>query len=64
MTDDDLRLDVAAELSWDPKVSSEAIVVSAEAGAITLHGTVGSLRERQEAGKAAARVYGVTGVSN
>ena len=64
MTDDDLRLDVAAELSWDPKVSSEAIVVSADAGAITLHGTVGSLRERQEAGKAAARVYGVTGVSN
>ena len=64
MTDDDLRLDVAAELSWDPKVSSEAIVVSADAGTITLEGTVGSLRERQEAGKAAARVYGVRGVSN
>lgn len=64
MTDDDLRLDVAAELSWDPKVRSEAIVVSADAGAITLHGTVTSLRERHEAGKAAARVYGVTGVSN
>jgi osmotically-inducible protein OsmY len=64
MTDDDPRLDVAAELSWDPKVSSEEIVVSADAGAITLHGTVASLREKQEAGKAAARVYGVTGVSN
>ena len=64
MTDDDLRLDVAAELSWDPKVSSDPIVVSADAGTITLHGTVGSLRERQEAGKAAARVHGVTGVSN
>ena len=64
MTDDDLRLDVVAELSWDPKVSGEAIAVSADAGAVTLRGTVGSLRERQEAGKAAARVYGVTGVSN
>ena len=64
MTDDGLRLDVAAELSWDPKVGSKAIVVSADAGTITLEGTVGSLRERQEAGKAAARVYGVTGVSN
>ena len=64
MTDDDLRFDVSAELSWDPKVSSKAIVVSADAGTITLEGTAGSLRERQEAGKAAARVYGVTGVSN
>jgi osmotically-inducible protein OsmY len=64
MTDEDLRLDVVAELSWDPKVGSEAIGVSADAGAITLHGTVSSLRERQEAGKAAARVYGVTCVSN
>lgn len=64
MTDDDLRLDVAAELSWDPKVSGAAIVVSADAGAITLHGTVGSLREKLEAAKAATRVYGVTGVSN
>jgi osmotically-inducible protein OsmY len=64
MTDDDLRLDVVAELSWDPKVSSDAITVSADAGAITLHGTVSSLREKQEAGRAAARVYGVTCVSN
>jgi osmotically-inducible protein OsmY len=63
-TDDDLRLDVAAELSWDPKVGSEAIVVSADAGAVTLRGTVGSLREKLEAGKAAARVYGVTEVGN
>ncbi len=62
--DDDLRLDVAAELSWDPKVDSKAIAVSADEGAVALRGTVGSLREKQEAGKAAARVYGVTHVSN
>ena len=64
MTNDDLQLDVTAELSWDPKVDSRAIAVSADDGAVTLRGTVGSFRERREAGKAAARVYGVTDVSN
>ena len=64
MTNDDLQLDVAAELSWDPKVDSKAIAVSADDGAVTLRGTVGSLREKREAGKAAGRVYGVTEVSN
>ena len=64
MTDDDLQLDVAAELSWDPKADSQAIAVSADAGAVTLRGTVGSFREKREAGRAAARVSGVTEVSN
>ena len=64
MTDDDLQLDVAAELFWDPKVDGAEIAVSADAGAVTLSGTVRSLREKREAGKAAARVYGVAGVSN
>src|ERR1700751_3785157 len=64
MTNDDLQLDVAAELSWDPKVDRLAIAVSADDGAVTLRGTVGSFREKREAGKAAARVYGVTEVSN
>ena len=64
MTNDDLQHDVAAELSWDPRVDSQAIAVSAHAGAVTLRGTVGSLRHKREAGKAAARVYGVTEVSN
>jgi len=58
MTDDDLRLDVAAELSWDPKLDSKAIAVSADDSAVTPRGTVGSFREKREAGKAAARVYG------
>ncbi len=64
MTNDDLQLDVAAELRWDPKVDSRAIAVSADDGAVTLRGTVGSFREKREAVKAAARVYGVTEVSN
>ena len=38
MRDDDLRRHVAAELSWDPQVDSEAIEVSAAGGTITLRG--------------------------
>lgn len=64
MTDEQLQADVVAELFWDPKVGSEAIAVSAAAGTVTLRGTVGSFREKREAGKAACRVYGVTGVHN
>jgi osmotically-inducible protein OsmY len=47
MTNDELRLDVAAELSWDPKVDSRQIAVLADDGAVTLRGTVGSLREKR-----------------
>ena len=64
MADDQLQLDVAAELCWDPKVGSAAIAVSADGGIVTLHGTVGSLREKREAKKAAERVYGVAAVND
>jgi osmotically-inducible protein OsmY len=64
MTDDQLQADVAAELWWDPKIDSRAIAVSADAGAVTLCGIVGSLREKREAGTAACRVYGVARVDN
>ena len=62
--DYDLTADVGAELFWDPKVDSEAIAVSADGGTITLRGTVGSLREKREAKKAAQRVFGVVSVDN
>jgi osmotically-inducible protein OsmY len=48
MTNHDLQLDVATELSWDPKVGSQAIAVSADDGAVTLRGTVGSFREKRK----------------
>jgi osmotically-inducible protein OsmY len=64
MTNDELQGDVAAELSWDPRVDSQEIAVSADAGAITLRGSVASLRHKREAAKAAARIYGVTQVRN
>ena len=64
MSNDDLVADVTNELFWDPKVDSEAVAVSADDGKITLRGTVGSLREKREAKKAAERVYGVTSVKD
>ena len=62
--DNDLTADVSDELFWDPKVDSEAIAASADDGKITLRGTVGSLREKREAKKAAQRVFGVISVDS
>lgn len=64
MSDKDLMENVTEELFWDPKVDNAAIAVSADGGRITLTGTVGSFRQKQEARKAAARVFGVTSVKN
>src|SRR5215831_8881479 len=64
MTNDQLELDVAAELFRDPRVGSAAIAVSADGGVVTLRGTVGSLREKREAMKAAERIYGVAAVTD
>ena len=64
MSNDELRTFVVDELSWEPKVDVEEIAVDAEDGVITLRGTVGSLREKREAKRAAERVYGVKGVDN
>jgi osmotically-inducible protein OsmY len=62
--DTDLTADVSEELFWDPKLDSTAVAVSADAGTITLRGTVGSLREKREAKKAAERVFGVISVDS
>jgi osmotically-inducible protein OsmY len=59
MSDDALRLTVQKELVWDPKVDEQAIGVLADHGAVTLRGTVGNLREKREAARAAKRVAGV-----
>jgi osmotically-inducible protein OsmY len=63
-SDDKLAADVSDELFWDPKVDNVAIAVSANDGTITLRGTVGGLREKREAKKAAQRVFGVISVDN
>src|SRR5512132_4266036 len=64
MNDDELQDWVRDELCWDPKVDGAAIAVAANAGEVTLRGTVGSFRQKREAQKAAERVYGVTSVRN
>jgi osmotically-inducible protein OsmY len=64
MRDDELRRDVTAELSWDPQVDSDAIEVSVANGTIALRGTAASLWLKQAAGRGAARVRGVTRVTN
>src|ERR1700742_103398 len=62
--DTKLEGNVSDELFWDPKVDNVAIAVSANDGTVTLRGTVGSLREKREAQKAAQRVVGVVSVDN
>jgi osmotically-inducible protein OsmY len=64
MSNGDLTENVNAELKWDPKVNDETIAVSADNGVVTLRGSVASLREKREAKRAAARVYGVTSVDD
>jgi osmotically-inducible protein OsmY len=61
---EELTTEVNDELFWDPRVDSAAIAVSADHGDIILRGTVGSLREKREAKKAAQRIYGVASVDN
>jgi osmotically-inducible protein OsmY len=64
MANDGLQAEVAAELSWDPKVDGTDISVSVESGRVTLHGTVTRFRQKRAADNAARRVYGVTAISN
>jgi osmotically-inducible protein OsmY len=64
MTDDELRSHVSEELTWDPKIDSSEVAVSAEDGVVTLRGSVGSFRQKREARKAAEGVRGVIGVND
>jgi osmotically-inducible protein OsmY len=64
MSDQGVELWVKEELHWEPKIDDEAIAVSVDDGNVTLRGTVGSFREKRDAGQAARRVYGVKTVSN
>src|SRR6266540_5604348 len=61
---DALATSVSEELFWNPVVDDASIAVFADDGRITLRGTVGSLREKREAEKAAQRVFGVVSVES
>lgn len=62
--DNELAEWVAAELDFDPKVESKHIAISADGDAVTLHGTVSSLGQKQRAETAAGRVDGVRSIRN
>jgi len=64
MTDAELARHVAAELAWDPRIDGARITVAVLGSRVTLRGTVGSFRQKREAGKAAGRVRGVVGVDD
>src|SRR5258706_14600458 len=59
-----IREDVELELRYDPKITSPDITVSVKDGVVTLAGFVSSYWEKDEAEKAAKRVYGVRAVAN
>jgi len=63
-SDDAIRDDVIFELKWDPKITSRDIGVAVKDGIVTLSGFAPSYYEKDEAEKAAKRVYGVRGVAN
>lgn len=44
--DNDLRLAILAELSWEPSITAAPIVVTANAGVVALTGHVGSFAEK------------------
>jgi osmotically-inducible protein OsmY len=63
MSNAKLQADVRAELLWDARVADPSeIAVAADAGTVTLRGTVGSLPQRRAARRAAKRVVGVAEV--
>lgn len=62
--DSAINQDVILELKWDPKITSNDIAVAVKEGVVTLSGFASSFIEKDEAEKAAKRVYGVRAVAN
>lgn len=63
-TDRELQEQVLAALEWEPGVDVAGIGVTAEAGVVTLHGSVTTYHEKFTAERTARRVYGVRAVAN
>ena len=62
-TDMDLQRDVAAELSWEPRLKEDEIGIAVHDGVVTLTGSVPDYAQRRIAAKAAERVAGVRAVA-
>jgi VCBS repeat-containing protein len=64
-SDSQIAGNVNDELFFDPRIKDlDGIAVSADDGAITLRGTVGSFHQKRAATQAAKRVHGVRKVDN
>ena len=57
-----LERDVLDELLWDPSINPANIEVSADDGAVTLSGTIGSYTEKYTAERDTRRIRGVVSV--
>jgi len=62
-TDAQLKLDLEAELDWDPKVNAAQVKVAVEQGGVSLSGTVDTYGEKWAAEAAVKRVAGVVTLS-
>jgi osmotically-inducible protein OsmY len=63
-TDNELRTDVVAELSWDPSIRDEDIATAVKDGVVTLAGLVDTYAQRHSAERAVQRVKGVKAIVN
>jgi len=63
-TDPEIERDVKEELEWDQAVNSKNLTVKVNNGVVILSGTLNSYPKKIAAGKATARVRGVTDVIN
>jgi osmotically-inducible protein OsmY len=63
-SDQELKTNVADELSYNPSVDAARVGVAAHDGVVTLSGDVGSLPERHAAHRAAMRISGVKAVTD
>jgi osmotically-inducible protein OsmY len=63
-TDSELRIDVVAELNWDPSIRDEDIATAVKEGVVTLAGTVETYAQRYAAERAVGRVNGVKAIVN
>jgi osmotically-inducible protein OsmY len=63
-TDSQLKLDVEAELRWEPRINANEIGVAVKDGVVTLTGMVDSYIKRYSAEDAVHRVRGVKAVAN
>ncbi len=62
-SDKQLKIDIAEELKWEPRIRDEEIGVEVRDGIVTLMGTVPDYAQRMRAERAVERVSGVRAVA-